>query len=369
VLAAMGEAAERTDGSLAAIRESLDLVHAQMGSMDARLGQLDNAYQQVASQMDLQARAVSDHTRVMDAIERRQESLAQQMAATAEAIARLGGSKPSSVVEEEDGEHARFAGKGIMQPVPTGTYRGAPASGNFHPGSSSSTRPPDLARVPELQYLDAPCRTPGQGAPPPHTGGLPASGEQGRAGEHATGKVPIKMNFPRFDGEFPRIWRDKCLDYFRVCNIHPTMWLTAATMHLEGNAAHWFQAYKLKHAVQGWPDFILAVEAQFGVHDHRQFMTDLLALKQTGLVSEYCTKFQELVYKLSGHNPYYDDTFFVSQFLKGLKAEIRLPVASQIPETLDRAILLAHVQQDLQSQQRPWAARQPAAQRPEPVPP
>jgi hypothetical protein len=49
VLAAMGEAAERTDGSLAAIRESLDLVHAQMGSMDARLGQLDNAYQQVAS--------------------------------------------------------------------------------------------------------------------------------------------------------------------------------------------------------------------------------------------------------------------------------------------------------------------------------
>jgi hypothetical protein len=119
--------------------------------------------------------------------------------------------------------------------------------------------------------------------------------------------------------------------------------------------------------VQGWPDFILVVEAQFGVHDHRQFMTDLLALKQTGLVSEYCTKFQELVYKLSGHNPYYDDTFFVSQFLKGLKAEIRLPVASQIPETLDRAILLAHVQQDLQSQQRPWAARQPAAQRPEPV--
>jgi hypothetical protein len=72
----MGEAAERTDGSLAAIRESLDLVHAQMGSMDARMGQLNTAYQQVAAQMDLHARAVSDHTRVMDAIERRQESLA-----------------------------------------------------------------------------------------------------------------------------------------------------------------------------------------------------------------------------------------------------------------------------------------------------
>jgi hypothetical protein len=35
------------------------------------------------------------------------------------------------------------------------------------------------------------------------------------------------------------------------------MWLTAATLHLEGDAAHWFQSYKLKHAVQGWPDFIM----------------------------------------------------------------------------------------------------------------
>jgi hypothetical protein len=57
--------------------------------MDAQLGQLDTAYQQVASQMDLQARVVSNHTRVMDAIERRQESLAHQMAATTEVIARL----------------------------------------------------------------------------------------------------------------------------------------------------------------------------------------------------------------------------------------------------------------------------------------
>jgi hypothetical protein len=49
VLGAMGEAAKRTEESLAAIRESLDLIHAQIGSMDARLGLLDTAYQQVAS--------------------------------------------------------------------------------------------------------------------------------------------------------------------------------------------------------------------------------------------------------------------------------------------------------------------------------
>lgn len=72
-------------------------------------------------------------------------------------------------------------------------------------------------------------------------------------------------------------------------------------------------------------------------------MDTLLALKHTDTVDEYSTKFQELVFKISGHNPDYDETFFVSQFLKGLKYEIRAPVASQIPETLDRAILLGHV--------------------------
>jgi hypothetical protein len=40
----MGEVAEWTEGSLAAIWESLDLVHVQIGSMDARLGSLDTAY-------------------------------------------------------------------------------------------------------------------------------------------------------------------------------------------------------------------------------------------------------------------------------------------------------------------------------------
>jgi hypothetical protein len=62
------------------------------------------------------------------------------------------------------------------------------------------------------------------------------------------------------------------------------MWLTAATLHLQGDAAHWFQSYKLKHAVQGWPDFITAVEAKFGVHDYREFMDELLALKQGGTI-------------------------------------------------------------------------------------
>jgi hypothetical protein len=209
----MGEVAERTEGSLTVIRESLDLVHAQIGSMDARLGLLDTTYQQVAVQLDPHSRAVSDHTRVMDAFERRQESMAQHLAATAKAVSRIVGYKLLSEAEEEDdGESMRPAGKGILRLISIGGCRGVPTGGTFHPGSSSSARPPDASRSMEMQYIDLPCRTPRHG--PPAAPDQQTSGDHGRAADHSSGKVPIKMNFPTFNGEFPRIWRDKCLDYF-----------------------------------------------------------------------------------------------------------------------------------------------------------
>jgi hypothetical protein len=199
----MGEAAERTEESLAAIRESLYLVHVQIGSMDTRLGLLDIAYQQVAAQLDLHSCAVSDHTRVMDVFERCQESMAQHLAVTAEAISRIGGYKPPSEAEEEDdGEPVRVAGKGILRPVMVGG-RGAPPGGTFLPGSSSSAQPPDVGRGPKTHYLDLACRPPRHGPPPAQEQHL--VGDHGRAAEHSSGKVPIKMNFPTFNGEFPRI--------------------------------------------------------------------------------------------------------------------------------------------------------------------
>lgn len=337
----MGEVAARTDETLAAIQASLESVQTHMSSLDARMGLLDSAYQQVSANLDLNSRAVGDHTRIMDAIEKRQESLAQQMAATAEAVRRLGGSKAPSVVavDDGDGDSERVIGTGLL--TAAGGWRGAPPGGGFAAGSSSAPRPPD-----------------------PGSNEVAPGGDVGRArgrppDEHQGGgrQVIPKMSFPKFDGSFPRIWRDKCLDYFKVFNISPVMWLTAATLHLEGNAAHWYQAFKLRNDVQNWPQFITAVEAKFGVDDHRQFMSALIQLKQKGTVSEYCTQFQELMFKLCGHNPYYDETLFVGHFLNGLKYEIRLPVASQLPETVDRAIVLAHVQEDLTSQYKPWAGK------------
>jgi hypothetical protein len=76
-----------------------------------------------------------------------------------------------------------------------------------------------------------------------------------------------KMAFPHFDGEHPRIWRDKCYDYFRAFNIRAALWLTMATLHMNGNVAVWLQSYKKRHELGNWPQFIAAVEAEFGADD------------------------------------------------------------------------------------------------------
>ena len=42
-----------------------------------------------------------------------------------------------------------------------------------------------------------------------------------------------KMSFPRFTGANPTIWKDKCLDYFRIFNIHTFICEVALTEMLE----------------------------------------------------------------------------------------------------------------------------------------
>lgn len=166
------------------------------------------------------------------------------------------------------------------------------------------------------------------------------------------------MSFPRFDGDHPRIWKDKCLDYFRLFNVHLSMWLVSATLHMDGNAAFWLKAYRLRHEVNTWLVLMAAVEEKFGTDDHRKFMKQLLALKQRGTVEEYQVQFEELSYQIAIQNPNYDEQFYLSQFIRGLKNDIRAVVESQVPETVERAILLALVQQEVLAEAKPWAQRQ-----------
>jgi hypothetical protein len=88
-----------------------------------------------------------------------------------------------------------------------------------------------------------------------------------------------KLSFLKFSGEHPRIWLDKCFDYFRIINIPDCLWTTVASLHMEDVAGKWLLVYKLKHGLGPWHVFATAVEQKFGAYDYRQAVHDLLALR------------------------------------------------------------------------------------------
>jgi hypothetical protein len=93
--------------------------------------------------------------------------------------------------------------------------------------------------------------------------------------------------------------------------------------------------------------FVAAVEAMFGVYDHRSSLQDLLQLKQDSTVEEYIKQFQAMQFQVAMYNPAFDEMFFTAHFINGLKEEIKSVVHTHLPDSVDRAALLAKIQQQV----------------------
>ncbi|WVZ52496.1 hypothetical protein U9M48_003550 [Paspalum notatum var. saurae] len=154
-----------------------------------------------------------------------------------------------------------------------------------------------------------------------------------------------KLHFPSFDGTNPKIWKEKCLDYFKIFNITEQMWVTAASIHFEDKVAKWLSAYKQQKSLGTWDEFCKAVEDQFGADDYRTALSELLALKQSSSIEEYTSTFEALRFEICLHNSNYDELFFVSKYIAGLHDEVRVAVEAQIPPTVPQAALIAKIQQ------------------------
>lgn len=161
-----------------------------------------------------------------------------------------------------------------------------------------------------------------------------------------------RQPFPRFDGEEPRIWLDKCLDYFTLYRVPEQIWIITASLSMEGNASKWFQIFKIQHGLGSWAEFSRAVIQRFGEEEYPQAMRALLHLYQAGSVEEYVKNFEDARYATAVHNHTLDETFYVAQFIKGLKHELQAPVQSHVPSSVGRAVFLARLQQSIMDKQR-----------------
>jgi hypothetical protein len=126
-----------------------------------------------------------------------------------------------------------------------------------------------------------------------------------------------KTEFPKFNGEDPRIWKDKAEKYFSMYGVPTHVWASFATHNFRGNASRWLQAYEARHTVDTWVELCVAVKQKFGRELYQNHMCDILDIRQTGDVLEYANRFDEAKHRVLVHNRDLDEVFFVQNFWMG----------------------------------------------------
>ena len=107
----------------------------------------------------------------------------------------------------------------------------------------------------------------------------------------------------------------------------------------------WLQSEERRGRFQNWEDLVKAVLSKYDQDQYPMQLRHLDSLKQMGSVYDYQTRFEELAHGILLYNPAYDDTFFVTRFLGGLKEEIRSAIALHRSKTVQIASELASLQE------------------------
>ncbi|XBI36502.1 hypothetical protein VPH35_122003 [Triticum aestivum] len=208
--------------------------------------------------------------------------------------------------------------------------------------------PPPIRPSPTHLYTDGAAQLPFarlvNHGPPLLIAGAPSPTERECQGDYYT--KPPKHDFPRFDGTTPRIWLERCVSYFELYRVPPHNWVTTAALYMEGLAAMWLQAYRQKHPGVSWVIFRAAIKEEFGPEEFETQMRELVQLCQTGSVQDYRQQFETRMYHLLSLDPTPSTQFFISQFLLGLKDELRLGVRLQSPSSITRAAVFARIQEE-----------------------
>lgn len=156
-----------------------------------------------------------------------------------------------------------------------------------------------------------------------------------------------RIDFPVFDGEGPKSWRMKCESCFRICGVQPEVWVNLAALHCVGGADQWLQSTSAHTNCQSWDEFMDLVSDKFGKEEFQHMVRQFSQLKQQGTVAEYTERFNGLVFNLTAHHPSWDPLFFVTQFVEGLRNDIKSVVLLHRPKDLDTAASLACLQEEI----------------------
>jgi hypothetical protein len=117
-------------------------------------------------------------------------------------------------------------------------------------------------------------------------------------------------------------------------------------VYFSGEAALWLQWTNAHLSVSNWEEFVSLVCDKFGRREFEQLLRQFSRLRQTGTVAEYATQLNASMNCLLAHHRSWDPLYFVTQFVDGLRSNIRVVVMVQQPKDLDSAVSLAMLQEE-----------------------
>ena len=178
------------------------------------------------------------------------------------------------------------------------------------------------------------------------SGRFPTSSPSDDSHHHHHKSLPT-IDFPRFDGSCPKLWQQRCEDYFRLYGTHKSLWIPVATMQFEGTAARWLQSVQRKVSEATWEDFCSWLLVRFGRNQNQALLRQLYHIHQTTSVGDYVDRFSELIDHLAAYEPNLDTVHYTTRFLDGSKPAIRSIISIQCPVDLDTAYSLALLQEEV----------------------
>jgi hypothetical protein len=124
--------------------------------------------------------------------------------------------------------------------------------------------------------------------------------QEGSSSRYGIQTRPVKLDFPRFDGEDPETWSCRAMQFFYYYATPDRQRLSIASFYMEGKTLIWFQELKLTGGLSNWDGFLRALTNRFGKGSYDDPMKTLTNLKQVGLLEEYKTQFDTLAIKVHG---------------------------------------------------------------------
>jgi hypothetical protein len=159
------------------------------------------------------------------------------------------------------------------------------------------------------------------------------------------------MNFSKFDGENPQLWKSRCESYFEIYEVDELVWVKVASMHFEGPATRWLQSVDHRVRSTTWTELCSWIHECFARDQHELLIRKLYRIKKIGSVQDYIDKFCELI---DQHQAYSKNTYpiyYTTRFIDSLREDIKYFIVVQRPKDLDTTCYLALLQEENNSTQ------------------